>query len=196
MRRYNPKVFYLLSILPILFLSVVSTTSAEASPNKAYTRLFIYPSEGQSPEQLEKDRYDCYQWAKKNSDIDPLALKKPKSGPVKVAIADNPNKGNTIAGTIIGAVIGAAIGSQMEYRHGRHSHNQTFEGAIAGAGIGTLIGATSEAQGHKDNVNVAKAQAHHKAAQQAEENKLYKEQLIHYNRVFSACMEARNYSVK
>jgi hypothetical protein len=35
--------------------------------------LFIYPTKGQSQEQIEKDKYDCYQWAKKETGFDPMA---------------------------------------------------------------------------------------------------------------------------
>ncbi len=35
--------------------------------------LFIYPEEGQSAEQQEKDKFECYSWAKGNSGFDPMA---------------------------------------------------------------------------------------------------------------------------
>ena len=35
--------------------------------------VFIYPNKGQSAEQQEKDKYDCYGWAKNNSGFDPMA---------------------------------------------------------------------------------------------------------------------------
>jgi len=35
--------------------------------------IFIYPTQGQNQEQMEKDKYDCYQWAKKESGFDPMA---------------------------------------------------------------------------------------------------------------------------
>jgi hypothetical protein len=33
--------------------------------------LFIYPAEGQSDEQRDRDRYDCYLWASDQTDFDP-----------------------------------------------------------------------------------------------------------------------------
>ena len=32
----------------------------------------IYPNQGQSPEQQEKDKFECYNWAKTNSGFDPM----------------------------------------------------------------------------------------------------------------------------
>jgi hypothetical protein len=35
--------------------------------------LMIYPKEGQSVEQQEKDKFECYGWAKNESGFDPMA---------------------------------------------------------------------------------------------------------------------------
>ena len=35
--------------------------------------LIIYPKGEQSTEQLEKDKYECYSWAKTESGFDPMA---------------------------------------------------------------------------------------------------------------------------
>ncbi len=32
----------------------------------------IYPAKSQSPEQLEKDKYECYNWARQSSGFDPM----------------------------------------------------------------------------------------------------------------------------
>lgn len=42
-----------------------STAFAQANP-------VIYPAKGQSPEQLEKDKYACYTWAKGQTGFDPM----------------------------------------------------------------------------------------------------------------------------
>ena len=33
--------------------------------------LFVYPREGQSPEQVEFDRYECHRWASEQTGFDP-----------------------------------------------------------------------------------------------------------------------------
>ena len=34
--------------------------------------LVIYPAKGQNNEQMEKDKYECYQWAKQQTGFDPM----------------------------------------------------------------------------------------------------------------------------
>ena len=38
--------------------------------------LVIYPAKGQSNEQMEKDKYECYTWAKQQSGFDPMQVPK------------------------------------------------------------------------------------------------------------------------
>ena len=33
----------------------------------------VYPAKGQSDKQMEKDKYECYSWAKKQTGFDPMA---------------------------------------------------------------------------------------------------------------------------
>ena len=35
---------------------------------------FIYPDKGQSNEQMEKDKYECYSWAKGQTGFDPMQV--------------------------------------------------------------------------------------------------------------------------
>ena len=35
------------------------------------TRVYVYPANGQTPAQLERDRYECHLWAVKESGFDP-----------------------------------------------------------------------------------------------------------------------------
>src|SRR5258708_13919422 len=34
-------------------------------------RVFVYPANGQSPEQTERDRYECHVWAVQQTGVDP-----------------------------------------------------------------------------------------------------------------------------
>jgi len=36
--------------------------------------MIIYPAKGQSQEQLDKDKYECYSWAKKQTGFDPMQM--------------------------------------------------------------------------------------------------------------------------
>jgi len=46
----------------------------------AASNLFIYPTKGQDAQQQEKDKFDCYQWAKQNTGIDPTQISTASGG--------------------------------------------------------------------------------------------------------------------
>lgn len=56
----------IICILTILF-SILPLLTAFAQD------LIIYPAKGQSQEQMEKDKYECYSWAKGQTGFDPMA---------------------------------------------------------------------------------------------------------------------------
>jgi len=41
----------------------------------------VFPAEGQSEEQMEKDKFFCYQWAKKETGFDPMEIPKATEAP-------------------------------------------------------------------------------------------------------------------
>ena len=43
--------------------------------------LYIYPNKGQSNEQMEKDKFDCYGWAKQQTGFDPMQATTASSPP-------------------------------------------------------------------------------------------------------------------
>ncbi len=132
--------------------------------------LFVYPAKGQTLEVQNKDEYECYQWAKQSSGIDPLVPQ--QAQPVPAAAPG----GTAVRGGARGAAAGAAIG------------------AVAGdAGKGAAIGATAgglRAAARGRQQQAASQQAAAAAQQQAAQGKAT------FNKAFSACLEARSYSVK
>jgi hypothetical protein len=87
-------------------------------------QLFIYPQRGQSPQQQERDRFECHQWAVQQTGFDPTrAMAPPPAAPPTTGAM-----GGAARGAAIGAV-GGAIGGNA----GR--------GAAIGAGTGALFGA-------------------------------------------------------
>jgi len=36
--------------------------------------LIVYPAQGQSSEQMEKDKFECYSWAKAQANFDPMQM--------------------------------------------------------------------------------------------------------------------------
>src|SRR6059036_1112768 len=84
---------------------------------------FVYPQRGQSPEQQNKDSYECYGWAKAQSGVDPGA-------PPPPAQAGQHARG-AVGGAARGAALGAAVGA---------IGGNAGKGAAAGAVVGGAAG--------------------------------------------------------
>lgn len=146
--------------------------------------LYVYPAKGQSVDQTERDRYDCYLWARDQAGYDP-STDASASTPnlVRVPVGRNPNQGATLVGTIVGAIAGAAIGG--------HGHD-AGTGAVLGAAAGTVVGAGVEQSGQQRVEDQARQQADRMAAEEARDA----EGRSNYRRAFSACLEGRGYVVR
>ena len=182
----------------VLFLRNPTANPQQAtsagSPAKSIN-MFVYPGKGQNADQQLKDESACYGSAQQQTGIDPQApAPAGKSAEQKAAeqkaAADNAKapKGGRVRGAAKGAAGGAAIGAVA---------GDTGDGAAVGAVAGTMVGGAKQ---RKANA-AAKQQAatNTAAAQQKEEEQLKQEQaakLDTFKRAFTACMDARGYSVK
>lgn len=131
----------------------------------------IYPAQGQSASQQEKDRGECQIWATKNTGVDPVAL---AQGPA--AAAPQAAGGQRARGAVRGAVGGAAVGAIA---------GDTGKGAGIGATLGTMR-AGREAR---------RKQAEQQEQQQTAESRRQL-QMKTWDRAFAACMEGRGYTLK
>ena len=189
----------LLLFLPLMWTPMQTASQSPAptwSPAKSIG-MFAYPKNKQNADQQLKDESECYGSAKQNTGIDPQAarptapttqeLQAAQKQAAQQAGKDVP-KGGTVAGSARGAAGGAAVG------------------AIAGnAGTGAAIGATVGAMSGRRRQREAEAQAKQQAAQktaqaqqqaQATANAQHEAGLDSFKRAFSACMDARGYSVQ
>jgi len=152
----------------------LTVTTARAVPAvENAVQVYAYPTQGQSSAQLDRDRYECHQWALQQTHFDPSS----STGRTPVTVESRPAPGvNTAAGAIAGAVLGAAIG-------GPHD---TAAGAVAGAITGAAIGAATDSNQQR---SVAQQQY-------AEYSQRELAQARNYGRALSACLEGRGYTVK
>lgn len=161
-------------VLLILCLSllVAGYTSAQ--------EFMIYPSEGQSDEQMEQDKFQCYSWAKQQSGFDPMAP--------PTATAPPPEKeakqGGVVPGAVGGAVVGGAIGAIVG-----DSGKATRRGLAAGAATGGLVG------GMRRNEQVQREQQKQQQWEQQQVQQ-YSQNRNNYNRAYAACLEGRGYTVR
>ncbi|GAN32701.1 MAG: hypothetical protein UZ01_01545 [Candidatus Brocadia sinica] len=133
--------------------------------------LIIYPAKGQSQEQMEKDKFECYSWAKQQTGFDPMV----------VSTQQTPaSQGSTGGGAVKGAAKGALVGAGI--------------GAIAGdAGKGAAIGAASGGA-----FGGLRSRSQRKQAEQVQRQQVSQtnQRISEYNRAYSACLEAKGYTVK
>jgi hypothetical protein len=134
--------------------------------------LMIYPKNAQSAEQQEKDKFECYSWAKNESGFDPMAP--------PMATAPPPKQAAPKGGVLRGAARGAAVGVIID---------DSSKGARTGAAAGAAIGGMRRADQKRGE---AKAQQQWEQEQQ----RIYAEKRDRYNRAYSVCLEAHDYIVK
>jgi len=135
--------------------------------------LIIYPAKGQSQEQMEKDKFECYSWAKQQTGVDPMVASTASQQPAA-------SQGSTGGGAVKGAAKGALLGAGI--------------GAIAGdAGKGAAIGAASGGAFGGLRSRSQRKQAEQIQQQQAAQTN---QKINEYNRAYSACLEAKGYTVK
>lgn len=146
-------------------------------PPPINTTVYAYPLHGQSAQQLDRDRYECYVWAKQQTGFDPSAPNLPTEARVHV-VAGTPPGADTAIGAVTGAVIGAAVSNPW----------QRGFGAVAGALIGGAIGSSADA---------AKAQQQATAASYSRAQLAQIElHASNYRRALAACLQGRGYSVR
>ncbi len=133
--------------------------------------LMIYPKGGQSADQQEKDKFECYSWAKNESGFDPMAPPTATEAP--------PQQRATRGGVVRGAARGAALGAIID---------DSSEGARTGAKAGAAIGGMRRRDQKREEA-VAQQQW------EQEQQQIYAENRNRYNRAYSVCLEARDYSV-
>jgi hypothetical protein len=135
----------------------------------------VYPAQGQSPEQLERDRYECHVWAVQQTGFDPSRAGVPPGQRVVVEPANPPGAG-TAVGAIAGAILGAAIAGPRDAGFG------AVFGGITGAAIGSSSDANARAQANYEQARLDQGYAQGAAA------------ASNYRRAISACLDARGYT--
>jgi len=154
---------------------VVGAAAAIIIPTVAAAQPYVYPARGQSQQQQEFDRGQCYSWAVQQTGFDP-------ANP-RVATGPPPMPGAPQGGLLRGGAGGAAMGAI-----GGAIGGNAGEGAAIGAAVGGLFGAIRRArwaeEQRQEQMNYASQQQNAMAQGRA-----------NYNQAFSACMTGRGYSV-
>jgi hypothetical protein len=140
--------------------------------------VYAYPLHGQTPEQQDRDHYECSQWATQQTGFDPSAPGVPPHERVRIVSAGPPPGTNTAIGAVAGAILGAAIAPRW----------QAAPAALAGAVVGGAIGNAADAANAQETRTVVVNDRRQAAAQE--------QKAANYRRAIGACLDARGYSVK
>jgi predicted lipid-binding transport protein (Tim44 family) len=142
----------------------------------------IYPAKGQSQEQTDRDKYECYSWAKQQTGFDPMQMPTATEAPPSQK-AGGSVAGGVVKGGLVGAGVGAGVGAIAGGGKG------ALTGAAIGGVAGGLLGGAVRGSQKKQDEQAQQQWADQQGAQ-------YMEKRNTYNRAYCACLEGRGYSVK
>jgi hypothetical protein len=137
---------------------------------QAWAEVFAYPKKGQTQQQFEQDQYQCHQWAKGQTGVDPTK-------PAQAAAPPPPQQGGAVRGAARGAAAGALIGAAA---------GDAGKGAAVGAAVGGVGGRAKQTQ-----QNQQAAQASQQQAQSQQQQAQAK-----YDKAYAVCLEGRGYQVR
>jgi hypothetical protein len=152
-------------------------------PHLGTAQPYIYPDRGQSYQQQESDKGQCYGWAVQQTGFDPanpqVAMAPP---PPQYYGQPQAPQGGMLRGAAGGAALGA-VGGAIGGNAGK--------GAAIGAGVGALFGGMRRIRYEEGQQQMQQQQMY--AAQQQNATAQGRS---NYERAFSACMSARGYTVR
>jgi len=174
-----------------LITAVAGAAMAQTQPAPQKTlaatlETYVFPTEGQTPEQQSTDEAACYNWAVQNTGTDPFQLQKQaeqvqqQSQQAQQEIA-GAGQGAGAKGAVGGAAMGALIG----------------EIASDDAGQGAAYGAAAGAVVARRKTKRAKKEVSQDVQQQTQQvQQATAEQVENFKKAFSVCLEGKKYLVK
>src|SRR6202789_265003 len=170
-----------LGAIPVVLLGLLS--ACVTPPPRTYAvpapppqRVFVYPAHDKSPEQTERDRYECHIWAFQQTGVDPSRADASPYERVVVQPANPPGSG-TAAGAIGGAILGALIAGP------RNAGAGLIIGGATGAIVGSAADANAQQQARMTQQQINQSAAEGRARADA------------YRRAIGACLQGRGYTV-
>jgi hypothetical protein len=139
-------------------------------------RVFVYPAQGQSADQTERDRYECHLWAVQQTGVDPSRSDASSYERVLVQPATPPGA-NAVGGAVAGAIIGAIIGGP------RNAGAGLILGGATGAIVGSAADANAQEQAQQTQAQVNRRETDGRGRADA------------YRRALGACLQGRGYTV-
>jgi len=162
--------------------------STPAKPLSTTLGLVVFPAKNQTKDQQATDETECYAWSKQQTGVDPFAAPTATPAPAQpqtAAAAEQKSGGERLRGAARGAAAGAVIGEIAD--------DDASEGASIGAAAGVVAGGRQQRKTQAQAQQQAAAQQKEAAAQSQQATV---DQKAMFNKGFTACLEARGYTVK
>ena len=172
--------------------------SAQTAVPSASTNPFIYPSKGQTPQQEQKDKNECYDWASQQTGFDPAqeladqqaaaarARQQSQQAQQTALQQMESTQGQGAGGAAVGAAGGAIFGA-IAGNAGR--------GAAIGSAVGLLAGWHLRRAEEIAAENQQLQTQQQIAAQSAQQLAVSQQKLANYNLAFKTCMQGRGYTL-
>jgi pyruvate/2-oxoglutarate dehydrogenase complex dihydrolipoamide acyltransferase (E2) component len=137
----------------------------------ATLNVYAFPGAGQASTQQAQDESDCYKWAEQETGNDPFQLDRQAAQQQQQAAQQAQQAQQVTAGASAKGALGGAAG-----------------GAAIGAGVGLLANrARTQSKAQQSQQQAQQSQAAAKATTA---------QITDFKKAFSACLEAKKYTVK
>jgi uncharacterized protein YcfJ len=151
----------------------------------ATLKVYAFPGAGQNSTQQSQDETECYNWGVKETGNDPFHIANQVALQQQQAAQQQQQAQQSTSGSAVKGAVGGAAGGAII-------------GAIAGnAGKGAAIGAGVGAIGNSVRAQSQANKASQQAAQQAQTAvHTSAAQMNDFKKAFSACLEAKKYTVK
>ncbi|MEO0972461.1 MAG: hypothetical protein AAFX85_05140 [Pseudomonadota bacterium] len=172
-------------------LTVVTGTLLISASAVAQHKQFVYPNEGQSAEQQQRDEFECYQWAAAQSGFDPLFSAAQPAAPASTPESPSNDRSDNAKATLGSAAKGAALGAVVAEVTG----NDAGDGALVGAGGGVL---KSQVARRREQQKASEAQAAYELQAQEEAKRTVaqlEQRTADYLRANATCLKAKGYTV-
>jgi len=138
----------IVAAMTAIVLAAVISGCASSEPPKP--SVYVYPSQGQTPEQQAQDTSACQTWAQQQSGYNPAAdtakgvgvgaalgaLGGAALGAAVGAAAGSPGTGAAI-GAAAGGIGGATYGGASQYGKGQSGYDQAYTACMSGKGYST-----------------------------------------------------------
>jgi hypothetical protein len=162
-------------LLGLLSACVTPPPRTYAVPAPPPQRVFVYPAHGQSPEQTERDRYECHTWAVQQTGVDPS--RSTNAYERVIVQPSTPPGANAVGGAIAGAIIGSIIGGPRN----------AGAGLVLGGATGAIVGSAADANAQQQ-ARMTQQQINETAAEG-------RARADSYRRAIGACLQGRGYTV-